>query len=607
MFAAVFHRDGRPAPQEWVRQILQTSTEEPETDLQVWAEGPVAWGVAGPGLEVFREGPAGPVGCVIGLIYERGASGGRLAGSSLHRAILAAYWREGDGFLKGFGGAFLCALWDPRRNAFLVGCDPLGKVPLYAWMDARVVVLSSRLTALRAFPGVSTEINEEKVIDFLLQTWLTGIEETYYRGIRRIRPGHVWVLQTTGVQEIPYFHLPDEPAPPESEVASHLREAVAQAVRRYVDDPSTVGVTVSGGLDSSVLAVVTRALFDPEALPRLPTFSITFEAVPASDERAYCAWLDQWPGFRPSFLSGDQVAFGDLVDLLLDSQEEPFPGPNLWMDAIVARRAAAMGVRQVLHGFDGNTVVPHGYLNLAEYARHGRWKTFLRELVASSRRREKSVVQEFRRWVLYPNIPDILWRGYRRVRPISSEWLECLDPRWARRWQVRERLHEWDRRGHRAFRSDRTRARFIIEAGLLTQGFTMLTKLGTATGVAFRCPYGDEDLLTLGMSLAPHHLLKDGWDRYIFRAAFADSLPPVVAWRRKKSDLSPAFRYVMHQAAQALEPPAWESMTAALADWIQPAALRSMFQRFRDRPTPGDDVRFWQAWVLARWRMRVER
>lgn len=608
ILAGGLRRDGGPAPREWVISVLRSLTGDPAVSLRVWEEGPVAWGVTGTGVEVWEAPASEPVGCVIGRLYERGASSGRLVGSRLRQAVGSAYRQEDVTFLKRFGGAFACVLWDPRWKRLLCGCDPLGKVALYAWMGPRVLVFSSTLAVFRSLPEIVLEIHEEKVIDFLLHMWLTGIEETYYRGIRRLRPGHVWVLQDGDLREVAYVPVPPvvpeaPPARPMAEVIADLREAVTRAVRRSVDDPTAVGVSVSGGLDSSVLAVVTRASFDFETLPRLPTFSIAFDAVPQSDERAYWEPLVCQPGFDPQVLVGDRVRLADSIDFLIDSQEEPFRGPNLWMDAAIARQAATLGIRQVLHGFDGNTVIPHGYLNLAGYARNGHWKALLRELVTSSRRRERRIIQEFRRWVLYPNIPDILWRGFRRVRPVSSKWLECLNPDWVRRWQIRERLHEWDRRWHRATRSEQAMARFKVEIGMLTEGFTMLTKLGHATGVAFSCPYGDEDLLELGMNLPGRYLLQDGWDRYIFRVAFADLLPPVVAWRRKKSDLSSAFCHVMHQAAASLDPTVLESMGEAVADWVLPSAWRSMVQGFLARPTPEDAVRFWQVWVLARWRM----
>ena len=113
-------------------------------------------------------------------------------------------------------------------------------------------------------------------------------------------------------------------------------------------------------------------------------------------------------------------------------------------------------------------------------------------------------------------------------------------------------------------------------------------------------PFLDRRLAELCLSLPGDQKLRDGWTRSIMRRALADVLPDAVRSRVGKTDLGPAFRRSLLTADR----PVLEALVArpeAVADWVDAASLRALWDRCRTHAPPADCYTLWRVAVLPRW------
>ncbi len=173
--------------------------------------------------------------------------------------FLALFEEDGvDAFAK-FDGMFTAFIWDFRRDdrgEFYLVRDQLGIKPLYVYEDAGRFAFSSELTPLLGIPGGELAIDPVGLSAYLTYRYVVA-PMTFFRNIRRVEAGTYIKIRGGFASTWRYWDLPqNENALDISEgeaserLLSMLRASVAQ--QQMSDVP--IGLLLSGGLDSSVIA-----------------------------------------------------------------------------------------------------------------------------------------------------------------------------------------------------------------------------------------------------------------------------------------------------------------------------------------------------------------
>src|SRR5439155_23967516 len=188
----------------------------------LWSEGPVGLGhrrlaivdVAGGHQPMANEDQT--VWIVFnGEIYnhaelrpELEARGHRYRTRSDTETILHLYEEEGERCVERLRGMFAFAVWDRTRRRLLLARDRLGIKPLYYARTDRELLFASEIKALLAASPIRAEFNEAVLPEYLATRFVAG-EETFFRGIRKLLPGHTlsWSL-ADGCRERRYWRLP---------------------------------------------------------------------------------------------------------------------------------------------------------------------------------------------------------------------------------------------------------------------------------------------------------------------------------------------------------------------------------------------------------------
>jgi asparagine synthase (glutamine-hydrolysing) len=195
-------------------------------------------------------------------------------------AIVHLYEEHGLGFAERLRGMFAVAIWDSRRRRLVLARDPYGIKPLYYRHVGDELRFASEL---RALPR--GEVDLDALEAFLA---FNSIPAPYsiFRDVRKLPAGHILVWEG-GVLTLGRYARPAPDAEDalrtgdEAELVEELRARLRDSVSAHLLADVPVGVLLSGGVDSAVLA----ALAAQETPEPVHTFTIGFEER-SFDERA---------------------------------------------------------------------------------------------------------------------------------------------------------------------------------------------------------------------------------------------------------------------------------------------------------------------------------
>ncbi len=168
-------------------------------------------------------------------------------------------------------GMYAFALLDRTQNTLLIAVDPMGIKPLYYYQGANVFVFASELRALlKGLEALSLPQTFDLATcsSFLSQGWVQA-PLTPVVGVRKLCPGESFLIKGQSITRRTR-RLTPETASPQSEI-EHLDETLRTVVRDQMIADVDVGLLLSGGIDSSILASIACAVgFE------IKTFSVEF-------------------------------------------------------------------------------------------------------------------------------------------------------------------------------------------------------------------------------------------------------------------------------------------------------------------------------------------
>ena len=202
------------------------------------------------------------------LRQELEALGARFRSRSDTEVILRAYQQWGESCFVRFNGMWALAIWDDEQKTLTLSRDRLGIKPLYWCLRGRELAFGSEVKSLAAYlveNGENLTLNGSSLSVYLSSGLVDGLEDTFFKGVKRFRPGHLMVISKDGMRRYqPYYDLPGRALALREELAGQsderlsrrLNELLADAVALHSRSDVPVGVCLSGGLDSSAVAAM---------------------------------------------------------------------------------------------------------------------------------------------------------------------------------------------------------------------------------------------------------------------------------------------------------------------------------------------------------------
>lgn len=275
-------------------------------------------------------------------------------------AIVHLYEEHGESLVDHLNGQFAFALWDTARRRLLLARDPFGVAPLYFSVTDGLFVFGSEIKALLVHPAVERRVDLVGLDQVLSLPGLVS-PRTVFAGVESLPAGHALSLEGGEVRKWRYWDLDypvengsgngtearSEPEPAaEQEYVEELAEIFERSVARRLQADVPVGVFVSGGLDSSLVAASAVGQAPGEVRD---SFSITFDD-PGMDEGPFQELMVRALGSRHHPIRFDSADIADRLRRMVRHAECPVRESYNTCALALAEEARGAGVKVVLAG-----------------------------------------------------------------------------------------------------------------------------------------------------------------------------------------------------------------------------------------------------------------
>ena len=276
--------------------------------------------------------------------------------------ILTLYATQGPRMLPRLRGMYALAIWDSEERSLFLARDPYGIKPLYYKVTNGTLRFASQVKALQAAAGETLE--PAGLVGFLL--WGSVPEPlTLWSGIRAVPAGHSVLVRGERLGD-PEPHYRFDATPPSAQLSP--LEAFEGSVRAHLVADVPVGLFLSAGLDSSLIAALAQRNLDEP----MTTLTLKFDSYEGTemDEAPLAAEVARTLGTRHVERRVQRSDFLDLWPTALAAMDQPsIDGFNTF---VVSRAAHDEGFKVVLSGLGGDELLG-SYDSFADVPRWSRW------------------------------------------------------------------------------------------------------------------------------------------------------------------------------------------------------------------------------------------
>jgi asparagine synthase (glutamine-hydrolysing) len=484
---------------------------------------------------------------------------------------------------------FAFAIVDRRTHELYLARDRLGIKPLYYHAAPGRFCFASELKALFQDPRISRAPDMGVLYQFLLHRVHDAGEETFFQGVKRLLPGHFMTVSVDGRTAVSKYWAPEvnpefSSSRPDAEYAGGFGELFERVIRRHMIADVPVGVSLSGGLDSSGVSSVMASLMgsgaDTHTEGSLHTFSALYPGQ-SIDESKYVHSVERHVKSVPHYAYPTVDEFWDEIAEWVWYQEEPTISSAPYAYYSVYRIAKGQ-VKVILSGNGGDELLA-GYLPY--------FRTYLSSAV-DQRHFLAAVREVVLGRDLYTKFARELAARHRPGGPRQFSMPDFLTATPAD-------LAEFD---YRPSRNLNVR----LADDVLRYSTPNLLRYEDKNSMAFsiesRVPFLDHELVEFIFQLPIDQKIKMGWNRYVYRQAMKGKMPEANRTRRSKIGFTnPETAWTRERAPLIRD--VFSSSTLSSRGIFDSGRLLEEFDAWLGGK-PGDGLAFWRVLVTELWLRR---
>ncbi|RZD41802.1 MAG: asparagine synthase (glutamine-hydrolyzing) [Thaumarchaeota archaeon] len=447
--------------------------------------------------------------------------------------IVHAYEEYDLDFVNHLRGMFAIAIWDEKKNRTILIRDRLGVKPLYYHIQNNKLLFASELKALLEYDEINLTINHNAISDYL--TYLNiPAPETVFNEIKKLRPAEMLIFNLDGnFYTKKYWSV------------KFQKNNLDEKVRMVSDVP--VGILLSGGLDSSVVATIAAK----KSNNRLNTYTVGFENKidNAYDELKESKEMAEILGTNHHEIvvnSNDTFKILDKVTLCLD---EPFGNPTTTLNYIISEFASKTS-KVVLSGVGGDEM----------FGGYPKYRAL--QIFQEYRKFPKSLVKNFGR--IFEKIPDNTSEHVVKGKTFFKAWKKNPEDQY---FSLISYFDEKDKEKLLNFKTSLSSRRFIDDLFLeskksnaksffeklffvestsyLPNNILEYTdKTSMAVSLEVREPLLDHKIAEFAANIPFSLKIKNGSTKNILKIAMKDELPRNVLNRKKRGFTPPLINWL---------------------------------------------------------------
>lgn len=474
------------------------------------------------------------------------AQGHRFRSETDTEVIVHLYEQYGAECVRRLNGMFAFAIWDAKANAMFLARDHVGIKPLYyTFMNGNFLFGSEIKSILRGLDR-SPDVNWQAVSDYFSFLYVPG-PETSFENIRQLPPGHMMTVKLDSLEHrIECYWDASHYIPKAGEMdlsknwIPEIRNILTDAVQRQMVSDVPLGVFLSGGIDSTVLA----ALAARSSSETVKTFTVAFQGkgVEFYNETDFAKIVSRTYRTEHHELLIDLNQIDKMLELV-QYFDQPFGNPTFFLNYLISKYTKDY-VTVALSGGGGDELfagyprykgielarklkyVPPGLVNAAGKAA----SLFSDSFRNPTLRRAKLFLEGFDRdfakqygaWTYYYSggikeklIPDL----YRKTQPYERVLREHLE----------DESLDFD-----------SRVEMLDLYTFLSSNILEYTdRTSMAVGFEIRVPFLDHRLVEMSLGIPFSRKLHKGTSKFILKEAFKDLIPHEIMHGEKRGFVPP--------------------------------------------------------------------
>ena len=436
--------------------------------------------------------------------------------------VLRAFIKWGNEAVKKFNGMWALAIYDVKKRELFFSRDRFGEKPLYFYNTHEGLYFASEVKQILEVVA-SPKFNRDIAISYLLGGMENHTEQTFIQGVYSLSAGTNVIYDFNTGMGIPetYYNL-DAAIRSDNGVhdynKSEFSELFEDSVRLRLRSDVQVGLCVSGGIDSTAIAVAASKVLGDDRSKLLSGLHMSsFE--PQYDESEFAKALAKKSGLQLDIVMPDADTLQSQIDEVARCQDEPFGGPSMLMGMNLYSHASHKGLKVMLSGQGADEVFLGYDRYVSAAASFGELKTF-KGIIANLDRTGLSLKQ-FIQYIIYfrsSNIRSLITRRRSFVRPeVLAQYADkdieelCASFGNIKNMQLSE-----------------------IKKFQLPHLLRYEDRNSMHSGVEVRVPFLDHRLVEYGLKLKLDDKISDGWMKYPIRDYLSNNGLDEIAWRKKK-------------------------------------------------------------------------
>lgn len=471
--------------------------------------------------------------------------------------VLEMFHHYGVSCLDHFIGMFALAIYEIKSASLFLARDHFGIKPLFYTQINKGFAFSSELKTLVNIPGFNKTINHKSLVSSLNYLWVSG-NETMFNDCYKLPPAH-YLTHTghAGITITQYWDLEDKTdnnlSYNEKQTVKDVACSVDSSVKRHMVADVPVSSFLSGGLDSSLIAVLAKKVNDKLSTYTISTFKKDRKVEQMPDDEKYANTVARIYNLDHNVIKISPDILKDFP-AIVRTLDEPIGDPAAINSYLICNAARAKGVKVLLSGMGADEIffgyrrqkatllaikfnrLPHfiktaaaklvGILPvkvLGKGFKLGRWaKRFLTFAMLP-------VDQAYMRSYSYydtKELEDLLKDNYKSaIEAVNNEHKRIFETK---------------------FESDLVNRICNVDIHMFMLGLnlTYTDRASMAASVEVRVPFIDKLVVTQAMQIPGNLKLKGGISKYILKKAAENFLPAQIIYRQKASFGAPIRSWI---------------------------------------------------------------
>lgn len=477
--------------------------------------------------------------------------------SSDTEVVLEMFDHYGIAAINQLTGMFVFAIYNQDTKALFIARDHFGIKPLFYTEINGAFAFSSELKALVKIAGFNKTINPKSLVSCLNYLWVSG-NETMFNSCQKLPPAHylTYNYAEKNVKINRYWELDDQlkkDTNNEKEVIDEVANTIESSVQRHMVADVPVSSFLSGGLDSSLIAVLAKKENKQLSTYTIATLEKDKKVEQMPDDEKYAAIVaDTFQlDHHVIQISPDIInEFPKMVSTL----DEPIGDPAAINTYLICKAAREKGVKVLLSGMGADEIY-FGY------------------------RRQKAMMMALK----YNKLPDFIKNTTARIvktLPVKVFGRGFKAGRWAKRFisfatlpideayrrsysyydanQLKELLKEsyqsaveTIKQEHKILFESKYKGDLVnqicntdLQMFMLGLNLTYTDRASMAASVEVRVPFIDRQVVTSAMQIPSRFKIKEGISKYILKKAAERCLPEKIIYRPKAAFGAPIRAWI---------------------------------------------------------------